>query len=176
MGQVGRWPSFQEVPGQETAFEASGWAQGLCTMGGRGQGPLHPNLARLHPTVGRGPPGEHTLSQGRQRDRRVARATGASEVDPLVPVGLAGEDAAQADGAVQRGLVGHREVLAQARGRLHLFDRRLGEERHAPGLPQQALFNAAQEFQALQMPQTDWFPGALKARVLSWPLLPRTDP
>lgn len=44
----------------------------------------------------------------------LARTTRASEVDPLVPVDLVGEDAAEADGAVQRGLVEHHGALVQA--------------------------------------------------------------
>lgn len=103
------------VPGQKPQ-PGPGWAHSV-PVGGM-QESLGPDLARPPPHVGRGPqeriPG------------RLARTTWASEVDPLVPADLVGEDAAEADGAVQRGLVEHHGALVQAQRRLS--HRRLREE------------------------------------------------
>lgn len=97
---------------------------------------------------------------------RASAGTGGSEVDPLVPVGLVGEGAAQAERAVQRGLVEDHGAPARAGGRLCLSARRLREERGGRELSQLALLNAAEGFQALQMTQTDGFAGAFEDHVL----------
>lgn len=87
-------------------------------------------------------------------------------MDPLVPVGLVGEGAAQAERAVQRGLVEDHRAPARAGGRLCLSARWLREERDGRELSQLALLNAAEGFQALQMTQTDRFTGAFEDHIL----------
>lgn len=80
-------------------------------------------------------PGELAPHPWRQRlDGRGLVATGASQVDPLVPVDFVGEHAAQPEGAVQRGLIERHAALAQAGGRLGLFRYGFGEERDGRGL------------------------------------------
>lgn len=80
-------------------------------------------------------PGELAPHPWSQRpDGRGLMATGASQVDPLVPVDLVGEHAAQPEGAVQRGLIEHHGTLARAGGRLCLFHHGFGEERDSRGL------------------------------------------
>lgn len=70
-------------------------------------------------------------------------------MDPLVPVDLVGEHAAQPEGAVQRGLIECHGAPAGAGGHLCLLHHGSGEERDGRGLFQQALPNAAEELQAL---------------------------
>lgn len=67
-------------------------------------------------------------------DGRGLMATGASQMDPLVPVDLVGEHTAQTEGAVQCGLIERHGTLARAAGRLCLFHHGFGEERDSRGL------------------------------------------
>lgn len=74
-------------------------------------------------------------------------------MDPLVPVDIMGEDTAQTDGTVQRGLIeGDSALVAGERlsltGLTQALHHRPGEERDTRWLPQSPLLDTAEGLQA----------------------------
>lgn len=112
-------PTTPGFPGQSGREQAGGLF--LSSRLARGRQKTPPQGSSPHPW--------------RQRlDGRGLVATGASQVDPLIPVDLVGEHSAQPESAVQRGLIERHATLAQAGGWLGLFHYGFGEERDGRGL------------------------------------------